>query len=81
MYSKRSLVLFAATIVLLAGARAGENHDQRGGEYGLNEHQTELDAQLAGSHSTLIQGTPTRPSTPYGYPHRPTAKHRHRINR
>ena len=87
MYSKRSLVRFAAAIVLFAGAsvaRAGDNQpDARSGGYGLNEHQTEVDEQFARSHQTLMSGTPARPSTPYGYvpPHRPAAKHRHPINR
>ena len=85
MYSKKSLVLFAAAIVLLAGAsvaRAG-NDGPRERDTGLNEHQTELDEQYARSHPAVMPGTPARPSTPYGYvpPHRPAAKHRHRINR
>jgi hypothetical protein len=85
MYSKKSLVLFVAAIVLLAGAsvaRAGDDFT-RERDRGLNEHQTELDEQFARSHPTVMPGTPTRPSTPYGYvpPHRPVAKHWHRINR
>ena len=86
MYSKSSMILVAAAIVLLAGAsvvRAGDNQpDARSGGYGLNEHQTQLDAQFASSPPTGIRGTPARPGTPYGYvpPHRPAAKHRHGIN-
>jgi hypothetical protein len=85
MYSKKCLVLFAAAIVLVAGslvARAGnDSPDDR--DSGLNEHQTELDEQYARSQATVMPATPARASTPYGYvpPHRPTAKHRHRINR
>jgi hypothetical protein len=87
MYSKRSLVLFAAAIMLLAGAsvaRAGDSvTDERSGGAGLNEHQTELDEQFARSHQTVTRGTPARPGTPYGYvpPHHPAAKHQHRTNR
>ena len=81
MYSKRSLVPFAAAIMLLAGAwvaRAG-NDGPRSRDMGVNEHQVELDEQFARSHQTLMPVT----STPYGYvpPHRPAAKHRHPINR
>jgi hypothetical protein len=67
MYSKRSMVLVAAAIVLLAGAsvaRAGDKAGRRSGGLGLNEHQTELDGQFARSHPTVMPGTPARPSTP-----------------
>ena len=86
MYSKKSLVLFAATIVLLAGAsvaRAG-NDGPRSRDTGVNEHQTELDEQFARSYQTVMPGTPARPSTLYGYvpPHRhPASRHRRRISR
>jgi hypothetical protein len=85
MYSKRSLVLCAAAIVLFAGASVARAGDSRTDERsdGVSEHQTELDEQFARSHQTVMPGTPARPSTLYGYvpPHRPAAKHRHRINR
>ena len=81
MSSKKSLVLFAAAVVLLAGApvaRAG-NDGPRDRDSGLSVRQTELDEQYARSHPTIVPGTPPRLSTPYGYvpPHRPVAKHRH----
>jgi hypothetical protein len=83
MYSKRSLVLFAAAIVLLAGApvaRASDRPDARSD--GVSERQSELDAQSARSHPTTVRGAPARPISTYGYvpPHRPAVKHRHRIN-
>jgi hypothetical protein len=86
MSSKKSLVLFAAVVVLLAGApvaRAGDSvPDERSGGQGLNEHQTELDEQYARSHPTTMPGTPARPSSPYGYvpPHHAAAKHRHGVH-
>jgi hypothetical protein len=84
MYSKKSLVLFAAAIVLLAGApvaRANDHTDARSD--GVSERQSEFDEQSARSHQTVTPGTPARPISTYGYvpPHRPAAKHRHRINR
>jgi hypothetical protein len=86
MYRKRSLVLFAAAVVLLAGspvARANDRPDKRSGGLGLSEHQTELDEQFARSHQTVMPGTPARPISPYGYAarHRPAAKHQDRTKR
>ena len=86
MYSKKSLVLSAATVVLLAGASvalASNLTDDR--DSGLSARQTQLDEQFARSHSTttVVPGTPARPISSYGYvrPHRPAAKHRRGLNR
>jgi hypothetical protein len=84
MCGKKSLVLFAAVLLLAGGplARAGDitGSDRDGGS---NEHQIELDEQFARSHQTTMPGTPARPLSAYGYAarHRPAAKHRHGINR
>ena len=84
MYSKKSLVLSAATVVLLAGASvalASNLTDDR--DSGLSARQTQLDEQFARSHSTTIRGTPARPISSYGYvpPHRPAARHRRGLSR
>jgi hypothetical protein len=77
----KSFVVFAAATVLLSGAPvalANNFNDDRGGSWGLNAHQTELDAQYARTHPTITPGTPVRNGSSYGYvsPHRPKAKHR-----
>ena len=90
MYSKRSLVLFAAAAALLAsmtlaansggGGRPGK---ENGRDTGNNVHQTLLDDEYARLHPTIVPGTPPRLSTPYAYvpPHRPAARHRHGVHR
>ena len=82
MYSKKSLVLFAAVVLASAPvARAGEigPADRDGG---LSVRQTELDEQYARSHPVMSGGKcfvnigsgnyawtncPARPPTAYGY--------------
>jgi hypothetical protein len=77
MYSKTSFVVFAAAVVLLAGASVALAHFDDDRDYGLNAHQTELDQEYGHTHPTITPGTPVRNGSSYGYvsPHRPKAKH------
>lgn len=75
MYSRKAFV-FAALLVLFAGAALAKDRDTR-----LSLHQMELDREYARSHPTIIPGTPPAISTPgsaYRHvpPHRPAAKRR-----
>ena len=72
MYSKKSLVLFAAAAVLLASMTLAANSGSRTGkengrDTGNNVHQTLLDDEYARQHPTIVPGTPPRLSNPYGY--------------
>jgi hypothetical protein len=83
MYSKRAFVVFAAAVVLLAGAPVALAHFDDDRDNGFNAHQTDLDRDYARTHPAITPGTPVRNSTPYGYvlPHRLKANHpTHRIN-
>jgi hypothetical protein len=68
MYGKTSFVVFAAAVVMLAGASvalARDWTDER--DYGLNEHQTNLDQEYNRTHPTITPGTPARDGSSYGY--------------
>ena len=68
MYSKTSFVVFAAAVVMLAGASvalARDWTDER--DYGLNEHQTNLDQEYSRTRPTITPGTPARDGSSYGY--------------
>ena len=73
MYSKRSLVLFAAAAVLLVSmtlaANSGSSRPgkENGRDTGNNVHQTLLDDEYARRHPTIVPGTPPRLNNPYGY--------------
>jgi hypothetical protein len=77
MYSSRSFVVCAAAVAMLAGASvalARDWTDER--DYGLTEHQTDLDQQYARTRPTVTPGAPVRNGTSYGYvsPRHPRAK-------
>jgi hypothetical protein len=54
MYSKKSLVLFAAVVLLASPALAANFTDER--DRGLSVRQTELDEQYARSHPVMSGG-------------------------